>query len=866
VSGSEVTRLDTEWPLTGRDNELRLIATALDDIGGIVLDGGAGIGKTRLARAALASHPADQVRWVIATYSARRIPLGAFGPLLGELPDGAASALACAHAALGSSRTLLAVDDAHLLDDASATLLHQLAIDRATRMVVTVRAGEPAPDAVTALWKDDLVTRLEVSALSQQDTTTLLELVLGGALETTTATRLFTATAGNILWLRHLLDGERASKRLVCSAGIWHWVGKPRLGPALTALIEARIGQLSEGMRGVLELLALGEPLEIDLLRTLTSMAAIEDAADRDLVTADRAGGRWEARLAHPLYGDAVRARMNPLRARRLRGQLVGALTGAGGTHDVLRHAVLAVDSDLPPDPDLFLAGATRAALLTDIVLFERLIRAACECGGGFEAQLTLGFCLCWQHRGEEAEQELAAAARLADTDRRRLRVAITRAVNLFFLMGRLRDAHTVLGEAESCCEAEVELLGIRALFAGTAGQLEVAGATARRALDTAGLSTQAETAAAWALAIVEGLSGRGKLVSALVARAIAAARRAPETAPLSLNIAWWEVFGLGLAGWPALVNKAMDRTVTTLSATGKTMFQTFFEGWHALLTGQAGTAAKLLRGLRPYTPGHGSGWTVIVEVILAHASAITGDAASAREALERADVFRHPGLTFIEPQFALAKAWLTAAEGSTTTAVRQARHAAMLAAQSGQFAIEVLARHSAVSFGDRAQAFRLAELAHQVDGPRAPAAAAHAAALAKQDPVALLAASAQLAAAELILPAAEAAAQAAMLHRQQGDRPAAVAAASRAAELAMGCDGARTPALVAAAQPLPISDRQREIAVMAAHLSNREIAERLGISVRTVEGHIYQACMRLDLPDRAALSALFSRRANRRP
>ena len=53
--------------------------------------------------------------------------------------------------------------------------------------------------------------------------------------------------------------------------------------------------------------------------------------------------------------------------------------------------------------------------------------------------------------------------------------------------------------------------------------------------------------------------------------------------------------------------------------------------------------------------------------------------------------------------------------------------------------------------------------------------------------------------------------------------------------------------ALLAAAQPLPISARQREIAA------------RLGVSVRTVEGHIYHACVKLGLPNRAALAALFT-------
>ncbi|MDQ4033386.1 MAG: helix-turn-helix transcriptional regulator, partial [Actinomycetota bacterium] len=64
-------------------------------------------------------------------------------------------------------------------------------------------------------------------------------------------------------------------------------------------------------------------------------------------------------------------------------------------------------------------------------------------------------------------------------------------------------------------------------------------------------------------------------------------------------------------------------------------------------------------------------------------------------------------------------------------------------------------------------------------------------------------------------------------------------------------------PALVAAAHPLPITYREREVAALAAALSNREIAQRLGVSVRTVEGHVYHACVKLGVRDRAALADL---------
>jgi len=41
----------------------------------------------------------------------------------------------------------------------------------------------------------------------------------------------------------------------------------------------------------------------------------------------------------------------------------------------------------------------------------------------------------------------------------------------------------------------------------------------------------------------------------------------------------------------------------------------------------------------------------------------------------------------------------------------------------------------------------------------------------------------------------------------------------------------------------LPLTGREREIALLAAQgLSNRDIAEAMSLSVRTVEGHVYWA------------------------
>ena len=71
--------------------------------------------------------------------------------------------------------------------------MHRLVLDGRVRVLVTVRTGESAPDAVVALWKEDLVPRLELELLSLAETESLLTAVVGGRIESATLTRLTAA-------------------------------------------------------------------------------------------------------------------------------------------------------------------------------------------------------------------------------------------------------------------------------------------------------------------------------------------------------------------------------------------------------------------------------------------------------------------------------------------------------------------------------------------------------------------------------------------------------------------------------------------------------------------------------------------------
>ena len=86
----------------------------------------------------------------------------------------------------------------------------------------------------------------------------------------------------------------------------------------------------------------------------------------------------------------------------------------------------------------------------------------------------------------------------------------------------------------------------------------------------------------------------------------------------------------------------------------------------------------------------------------------------------------------------------------------------------------------------------------------------------------------------------------------------------TRAATLAEQC-GASTPALRQAGEPLPLTDREREIVMLIGEgLSSREIAERLTLSVRTVESHIYRAMLKTGTTSRDELAGLIPRHGTR--
>jgi ATP/maltotriose-dependent transcriptional regulator MalT len=212
----------------------------------------------------------------------------------------------------------------------------------------------------------------------------------------------------------------------------------------------------------------------------------------------------------------------------------------------------------------------------------------------------------------------------------------------------------------------------------------------------------------------------------------------------------------------------------------------------------------------------------MLVAAWLAQAEGARGNADAAAAALRRAEDAYGPQVAVFLPALELARAWERASVGQTTAAQTHALRAAQIARRAGMSAVEIRALYTAVRFGDRSNTARLGELAQKLNTPLAAAFAAHARGLATRNGELLDAAADRFAAMPALALAADAAAQAALEHARAGHRGKELESSTRAHWLASQC-GIRTPAVDAAAQPLPITEREREVAMLAAAgLSNR--------------------------------------------
>jgi tetratricopeptide (TPR) repeat protein len=663
---------------------LELLETGVRERAGTVLIGSAGVGKTWLARTA-ADRLASQfgrVDWVTGTTPA--VPFSAFNHLI-EVPSTGktAAVLRAARESLGDGR-LLIVDDAHLLDKLSAALVYQLAVSGASKLIVTVAPNGPVAEEISALWRDNLLARIDV------------------------------APPGH--------DDSRQAR-----------------------LVEAFVAALPGTAHRVLEYLAVENPVSLADASALAGLDAVTDAEAAGAVVVDGDRVRpvhplFVDAVRNGLGGPELR-RLRTQLVDRLAGSSPGSVV------DRLRLAVLALDSDSPQPLAELAAAAEESLRLGDLELSERLGRAAVDRSPDLAIRLTLAYALAWQGRGREADAVLADVDQSTLSETELMAWALPRAANQFWMLSEPERATAFLRTTRgrmSTPVAQTTLDALSATFAMNAGSPSRAKQIADKVLTSPAADDTAVGWAAAAAALSSARMGRFGEVDALAERAIAAG----HPGLLRFTSGFGQTTALLMAGEldraQALGQQLTD--FAQLQQPGRAIGEVLVADV-LIARGDLESAVSLLRGAAAALAPTGYSWGPLAWMLLAQALGQLGETAEAGKILSRAESRHGLKSMLFAPELALARAWTMWARRDEHGAVAAARDGAKAAERGGQSAVALRALHDAARLGDIRAADGIARLCAEIDCAFGELALVHARAVTAHDADALRDAAARFAA-----------------------------------------------------------------------------------------------------------------------
>ncbi len=866
--------------LVARDEELERALRSLRFSGGVMITGQAGVGKTALAAAVADKLSTPPVGWVVATAASRTIPLGALGSLLPADLASVHPALIAQHVdtrlrELGradhrsTAAPVLVLDDAQLLDAQSAAVLLSLVAARSLRLLVTMRSGSAPSDAVEALWKEQLVDRLDLSPLNHRATRDLLESLLDGPVASGTVEMLWSSSRGNPFYLTELARFGAEHGHLERRAGVWWWLGGTEMPPRLGELLERRLAAASEAGQEAIDFLALGEPLPYETLSSLVSEEAILELDHGQIVTSDEREGVLLLRFAHPLLHAVAEGRLSAARRR----SLAARLRDAPADHvDVVRRATWEDAAGGAPNVELLLAAAD-AVLINDAAAAVRLATRASQAGGGINAVTMLIRAQSELGRADLARSTIEAAAPMVQTDDEYFSFHCEELGVALWGERSPAEARAVLERMRSRLPASftADLDGLEALiglFAG--GCLEVV-PLARRVLESdpaPGSRIRALTALTGALAFAdrgpEALQAGTELLDALTVTRVSATRAGLAYAVIAVTGLFYGAEyhlprSVGPLGrWPGLPDRLGDAPGVKVEVAAGDRDEAGHLGWPLLvgvrrhLQGDLeGAVAPLREAFVQQQAGEGlfrSETTAELIVVLAE----LGHFDEAQAILTE-----HPPdeIAIIPGLRAWAEAAVAAAGGHHGRATDLAIEAARAAAAHGAAAMAMNFLTDAGRYGDpKRAAAALPSLGLPLDTDVQRVRAVDIQARATSAPETLL----NAAETQLLAGFSRHCVELAGLARQ-ADRSGAhdrrAAALLRQARERLGEHKSSAAALSAS----PLTSRETEVARLASRgLSDREIADELVLSIRTVQSHLASAYRKLGIGSRTELAQLY--------
>ncbi len=855
---------------------------------GAVVVADAGTGKSSLATA-VAGKLKDRVNVhrIHTSSSLSTVPYGALAPFISDLdPRETDSPLAVMRSLMGrlfpdgryesSAAPLLIVDDADALDEASGELVMQLVTSGRIRILLLTRRIAGLPAGLSNLVWEGALSRHDLPPLTESQVHELCVQVLDGPVLTSTSKDIARVSGGNPMLVLALLSETVRAGSLVFRHGVWllHEQMLPPEG-RLGDLLRAQLSALSTAERDALEIIALAEPLPAAAVFSLGLHREIDSLTEAKLVVVSGDPAQL-LRLKHPLYGDIVRVLVPAARSARLRRRLLSVFDpGSANGENLLRWTAWSMDCGAEVPDSHLVAAAYRANNLFDSASAFRLASAVKDPAYAMAARVQAARAR-YQEGKADAARELIAGVTDAAEDLTTLKMAVLIRVELHRLqemeeggltaiavdwlagVDRIERAAGENPDSELTADISSSRRGGRLLaLTGRVGEGRFESAEDElRTILAAGLEANDDEAI---------------LISkTLLAEILVETGRARAAYSLSLDAL--TLLDRGGHRFMAYYQFVLYRHLLVLIWLGKwdevhSTIQVGVSGIFGALVHVAGVVdlteaimllrtnnpeaalARLVGAVEGLRTSDSEGLLTLTSALGAFVAAASGQSILAEELLADA-ASRQPRGTATHRL--MARGYESAARSILSQEQQTEETLSQLADEAenaGFVSIELELRYLALSQGDLGGLNRLRKIAEDFEGPQAAVLGRFARAILDEDAEDLL-----LMGSEPVEPgwerlAGQCTAAAHRFAKASGDH-ALLLRVQRALSKQKGGAGPKTKPGI----PL-LTRRERDVAALVMQgYRNAEIAERLFLSVRTVEGHIYRTFEKLGISKREEL------------
>lgn len=867
-----------EWPMVGRDLELEDIRDALLDNNcrGVILTGPSGVGKTALAqRMARQLEDSFELVYVRGSALASKMPYGALSFVLSDLDDAIVDNPLMLLRGLqelyrrrdDGRQTLILADNLEELDGSSAMALAHLVRVNAVKLIAICQSIDASPEEFGDLWKDGALRRIDVAPLGLASTTQLLSAALDAPVSRSAAASMWHTTGGNPLFLQALTREQVDSGEMLERDGVW--VAQPLSAPktrrSMSDWIMVRLRRMLDEEREALELISIVGAIPLDLLLRFVQSSTIDALQQRKLIFIERREVPL-VRVANGLVSEVVRSQVPLGRGR----ELMRALALESRQWDIppiarMTFASWCIDTGAEIGAESLINAAVLANRHRQGVLALRFVHAIPNYSAfpqavveeakamGVEGNFAGGLSVLERFLKTHVAPALEDWVEIRLLQCQLLMRNPVRYAEADPLLAEVRERLSVYAatdDIECLVQRADELAAELAVYNGRYAEL----LEESEDLLTEHTSEQKNQAMVGWLAEALAMTGRQddaiRLASSVLSRLVDSG-----SDTLLQEAAVARLFKLMvLSGrWQECIEMAASPSHHGEESAYDGSASEFAEGCLLAYGGRGPEALdKLLPALSQMRVRDRQHILPIAEATTAYAYALAGEARASQEHLQRAG-HRSERLSWYTER--ATKYFATLATIATKAPIEVAERMLQLADEDramGNHGHELMFLCQSVQLGLESAADRLVSSALASQGPFAEVCALYGKGFASKDTHQLLLAAQKASELGNYRLAADAARLAAQLAQGSGEQVTLAEAEKVLRDVGAPGVAGRRGALEA------LTDRERSIAVLVAQgRTNRDIAEVMCVSVRTIEGHVYRLYSKLGVSSRSQLALL---------